>query len=231
MDKNKRSWWPWGWSHRDTVWLLILVVVTGILTLASLLSGRTEIVGYFSFASTILSIILAVIAILHTMIQGSEHNQATSSMRDKIEEFSTQARLLLQPIIPGEQLLKPSVTSPPDSPTPRPSAPELEDRPPQPSRAHGQPMHEALVREVLFDILRTALQRFPHGGTPRMSRNELIGSAVQSQLPLDRVDQVIQQLINMGDLAQQQHGRNVDLIIMDPLIEKLLRASKKPVHG
>lgn len=82
-------------QRKDLVYFIIILVIVNLLVISAKVSNNLELINYFSFAGTLISIILAVIAIIYSFLQNSVQTNSTIKLLssiDKIEEVTNELK-------------------------------------------------------------------------------------------------------------------------------------------
>lgn len=87
------------WPRRDFIWLCTVFVIILIANVSLVLGGSIRAFENLSFAATTVSVVLAVIAIVITLVDvaGQKHNvmqlqETSEELRDSLEEISNLVR-------------------------------------------------------------------------------------------------------------------------------------------
>lgn len=85
-------------SVREWIFIILLLMLVEYLitTNSYIFSGDQTLLNYISFASTIASILLAVIAIIYSFLQADSSSKANNKLIDRLDEFRTVSRKIVK---------------------------------------------------------------------------------------------------------------------------------------
>ena len=77
----------WEITGKDAAWFIICLILVIVGVSGLLLSGHTGAMDVISGASTLVSIVLSVVAILYTMIEGANSSKVNAETIEKLSDI------------------------------------------------------------------------------------------------------------------------------------------------
>ena len=82
----------WKLTVKDAVWFIVCLVIVLCFGIGLIISGNNNALSVLSGASTAISIVLSIVAILYTMIEGASSSRINQDSQNKLDHIESQLK-------------------------------------------------------------------------------------------------------------------------------------------